>query len=137
MGIPLFMAKERFSSCIYINAKHYEYSVISNEVMSLLKELSPNVEVYSIDEAFVDLTGLSKLYKMNYYKLAQYIRNEILEKVGIPVSIGVSRTKTLAKLASDKSKNMESHVCIVGRQSISRFLKETEIDEIWGIEADL
>jgi nucleotidyltransferase/DNA polymerase involved in DNA repair len=67
MGHPLFMAEKEFPKAIYINAKHYEYAQISNQVMSLLKNFSPLVEVYSIDEAFVDLTGLSKLYKKNYY----------------------------------------------------------------------
>ena len=133
MGQPLFMAREQFPNCIYINANHYNYAKISDEVMSILKNLSPYVEVYSIDEAFVDLTGLAKLYKMNYYKLAQHIRKLILEKVNIPVSIGVSRTKALAKLASDKSKNMNTHVCIAGKQGITRLLKTTEIDEIWGV----
>lgn len=133
MGQPLFMARKDFPNCIYINANHYNYSEISREVMSILKELSPYVEVYSIDEAFVDLTGLAKFYKMNYYKLALYIRELILEKVGIPVSIGVSRTKALAKLASDKSKTMDNHVCVTGKCGIPRLLKATSIGEIWGI----
>ena len=133
MGHPLFMAAKEFPDCLYINANHYNYAKISNEVMSILKQISPTVEVYSIDEAFVDLTGLAKLHKMNYYRLAQYIRSLIWEKAGIPVSIGVSRTKALAKLASDKSKDTESHICIAGRQGIKKLLKETEIGEIWGI----
>ena len=133
MGHPLFMAQKEFPKAIYINANHYNYAKISDEVMSILKEFSPMVEVYSIDEAFVDLTGLSKLYKKNYYKLAKYIRELIAQKVGIPVSVGVSRTKTLAKLASDKSKTTEDHVCIAGKCGIEKLLKSTEIGEVWGI----
>ena len=133
MGHPLFMAEKEFPKAIYINAKHYEYAQISNQVMSLLKSFSPLVEVYSIDEAFVDLTGLSKLYKKNYYELARYIRDLVAQEVGIPVSVGVSRTKTLAKLASDKSKTTEHHVCIAGKQGLIKLLKTTEIGEVWGI----
>lgn len=133
MGQPLFMAKKEFPNCIYISANHSSYIDISKQVMSVLKEISPIVEIYSIDEAFIDLTGLSKLYKMNYYKLAKYIREEILKKVGIPVSIGVSRTKVLAKLASDKSKNTDSHICIAGKCGIENLLKDSSIDEVWGI----
>lgn len=133
MGQPLFMAVEQFPECIYINANHYDYMSISNEVMDILKELSPCVEVYSIDEAFVDLTGLAKLYKKNYYELARYIRELIREKAGIPVSIGVSRTKALAKLASDKAKDTKDHICIVGKQGIPRLLKVSKTAEIWGI----
>ena len=133
MGHPLFKAKVEFPNCIYINAKHYEYGEISNQVMSVLRNFSPLVEVYSIDEAFVDLTGLSKLYKMNYYNLAKYIRDLIAQEVGIPVSVGVSRTKALAKLASDKSKTTENHVYIAGRCGLTRLLKTSEIGEVWGI----
>ena len=133
MGIPLFMAKEQFPKCIYINANHYNYAQISEQVMNTLKNFSPMVEIYSIDEAFVDLTGLSKFYKKNYYDLAIYIRNLIAQEVGIPVSVGVSRTKVLAKLASDKSKTTENHVCIAGKQSIIKLLKKTDIGEVWGI----
>ena len=133
MGHPLFMAQKEFPKAIYINAKHYEYSQISEQVMDLLKQFSPLVEVYSIDEAFVDLTGLSKLYKKNYYDLAKYIRDLVAQEVGIPVSVGVSRTKALAKLASDKSKTTEDHVCIAGKRGLLKLLKESEIGEIWGI----
>ena len=133
MGHPLFMAQKEFPKAIYINAKHYEYSQISEQVMDLLKQFSPLVEVYSIDEAFVDLTGLSKLYKKNYYDLAKYIRDLVAQEIGIPVSVGVSRTKALAKLASDKSKTTEDHVCIAGKRGLLKLLKESEIGEIWGV----
>ena len=133
MGQPLFMAEKEFPKAIYINANHYNYAQISDQVMSILKQFSPMVEVYSIDEAFVDLTGLSKLYKKNYYDLAKHIRDLIAQEVGIPVSVGVSRTKTLAKLASDKSKTTEDHVCIAGKCGITKLLKSTEIGEVWGI----
>ena len=133
MGHPLFMAKKDFPKAIYINANHYNYAQISEQVMTFLKNFSPTVEVYSIDEAFVDLTGLSKLYKKNYYDLAKYIRDEIAQQIGIPVSVGVSRTKALAKLASDKSKTTEDHVYIAGKQGLIKLLKTSEIGEIWGI----
>lgn len=133
MGQPLFMAQKEFPDCIYINANHANYGEISSEVMSILKEFSPTVEIYSIDEAFVDLTGLSKLYKMNYYDLAKHIREAIWEKAHIPVSIGVSRSKVLAKLASDKAKNLDDHICIAGKCGITKLIKETSIEEIWGI----
>ena len=133
MGIPLFQAVEKFPECIYINANHYNYTKISQQVMSILKEYSPNVEVYSIDEAFVDFTGLTKLYKKNYFKLALEIQTRIQEEVGIPVTIGISRTKTLAKLASDKAKNTSTRIALVGQSNIKHLLEYTEILEVWGI----
>ena len=133
MGIPLFQAVEKFPECIYITANHYAYTKISGMVMKILREFSPNVEVYSIDEAFVDFTGLTKLYKKNYYELARLLQKRVWEEAGIPVSIGVSTTKTLAKLASDKSKNRSNHVCLAGKCKINGLLNHTDIQEVWGI----
>ena len=133
MGIPLFQAVEKYPQGIYITANHYAYTKISGMVMSILKEYSPNVEVYSIDEAFVDFTGLTKLYKKNYFKLAYDIQQKILREVDIPVSIGIGRTKTLAKLASDKSKNTSTHISLVGKSKLKELLRHTDIQEVWGI----
>ena len=133
MGMPLFQAKKQFPTGIYINADHYKYTVISKQVMSILKNFSPSVQVYSIDEAFVDLTGLKKVYNMNYFKMVKFLKDKIYDETQIPVSIGVSRSKTLAKLASDFSKNTDEHIKLLGKKSIIPFLKKTNISDIWGI----
>ena len=133
MGIPLFQAIEKFPGCLYISANHYLYGKVSNQVMTILKEFSPNVQIYSIDEAFVDFTGLTKLYGKNYYDLAYELQQKILKEVDIPVTIGVSTTKTLAKLASDKAKNSKSRVALAGNNTKFSLLKQTEIEEVWGI----
>ena len=133
MGIPLFQAVEKYPECIYIPANHYAYTKVSRSVMKILKEYSPNVQVYSIDEAFVDFTGLTKLYKKNYYDLGLDIQSRILKEVDIPVTIGISTSKTLAKLASDKAKNSKTRVALAGKKSSIKLLKRTEIDEVWGI----
>jgi len=133
MGEPYFMAKKEHPKAIYITADHDYYSTVSAQVMAVLRNFSPYVQVYSVDEAFVDFTGLTKLYKRNYRKLAQYLREKILTEVDIPVSIGVSSTKTLSKLASDKAKLIPGGVCLIGRSKIKRELQKTSIDEIWGI----
>ncbi len=133
MGIPLFQAVEKYPECIYIPANHYAYTIISKMVMNILKEYSPNVQVYSIDEAFVDFTGLTRLYKKNLFKLALEIQEKIAKEVDIPVTIGVSTSKTLAKLASDKAKNTKSRIALAGKLTRLELLKRTEIDEVWGI----
>lgn len=133
MGIPLFQAVEKFPECIYISANHYAYTKISKQVMNILKDFSPNVEVYSIDEAFVDFTGLTKLYKKNYFKLARELQKRIADEVDIPVTIGISRSKTLAKLASDKAKNTSARIAVIGKCGIHHLLEFTEIQEVWGI----
>lgn len=133
MGEPLFMAKKDHPNAYYIVADHEYYSYVSAQIMSILKDFSPYAQIYSIDEAFIDLTGLKRYYKKNYYKIALMLRAKILEEVDIPVSIGVSSTKTLAKLASDKSKNKFDHIYLIGKRKIPKELKDTKIEEIWGI----
>lgn len=133
MGLPYFMAKTDFPGAIYISGHHDLYKEISDKVMGLLRELTPVVEVYSVDEAFIDLTGLERLYKMNSVDIAKFIRREIREKIDIPVSIGLGATKSLAKLASDKAKNELDGVYYIGEGNLMEELRHTSIYEIWGI----
>ncbi len=137
MGQPYFLAKDEFPDAIYVSCHHDLYGEISEDVMAVLREFSPNVQVYSVDEAFVELTGLKRLYKKNYLELAQFIREQIKEKIDIPVSIGVSSTKTLAKLASDKAKKTDTGVYMIANKKIMPELQNTKIEEIWGIGKNL
>lgn len=137
MGMPYFQIEGSMKKAIFINANHELYSEISKKVMAVLKTFSPLVEVYSIDEAFVDLTGLERLYKRNYLEIAQMIREKVKEEADIPVSIGVSSSKSLAKLASDKAKKLEEGVFLIGARKITPLLQKTGIDEIWGIGRNL
>ena len=133
MGEPYFMLKKEHPKAIFKIADHEYYSQVSKQVMAILKDFSPYVQIYSIDEAFVDLTGLVKLYKKNYKNLAIHLREKILQEADIPVSIGVSSTKTLSKLASDKAKKTSCGVYLIGRCKIHKELNNTIIEEIWGI----
>ena len=132
MGMPYFMAKREFKNCYYLSGDHEKYEEFSKKIMTILRDISPDVEVYSIDEAFVNLTGLKKLYKRNYVKIALMIKERIKNEVDIPVSIGLSTSKTLAKLASDKAKKTDG-LYIIGSRKIEKELKNTKIEEIWGI----
>lgn len=137
MGQPYFLAKNEFPEAVYVSCHHDLYGEISEQVMNVLREISPNVQVYSVDEAFIELTGLERLYKKDYFELAQFIREQIKEKIDIPVSIGVSSTKTLAKLASDKAKESDTGVYLIADNKINSELKNTKIEEIWGIGRNL
>jgi DNA polymerase-4/DNA polymerase V len=100
--------------------------------MNILRSFTNEVEVCSIDEAFVDLTGLKKLYKKNYIEIAQMIRSTIFNEINIPVSIGISSTKTLAKLASDKAKN-NNGIFVIGNAKRKKILSQTYINDISGV----
>lgn len=135
MGHPYFMAKKDFPDCIYVNVKHGLYGEFSRNVMRILRDFSPLVEVYSVDEAFVDLSGLKKMYKTNYLGIVKLIREKIKSELGINVSIGVSSSKVLAKLACEKAKNnlKPEGIYLIGKRKIPKELKATKIQEIWGV----
>lgn len=137
MGMPYFMAKKQFPDAIYVSGNHSSYKDFSRKIMAILRDFSPTVEVYSIDEAFVELSGLKKLHKGNYLEIAKQIRSKIKSETGINVSIGVSKSKVLAKLACEKAKKDKSEdkssVYLIGQGKIKSVLKTTKIGEIWGI----
>lgn len=135
MGMPVFMAKKEFPGAIYLSGNMSLYGEISERVMKTLHEFSPVVEVYSIDEAFIDLTGLRRLYKKPYIEVAKLIREKIKHDIGIPVSIGLSSSKTLAKLSTERAKN-KNGVYRIGFREISAELKKTSLMDIWGIGAN-
>lgn len=132
MGMPVFMAEREFPQVIFVEGRLGFYSEISSRIMAMLNNFSPIVEVYSIDEAFIDLTGLRKLYNTSYTGIAKMLKNTIYDEVGIPVSVGIAPTKTLAKIATDRAKS-EDGVHEIHRMQINDELKLTKVHEVWGI----
>ncbi len=132
MGMPLFMAKREFPDVIYLSGNIDIYRDISKKVMNVLREFSPSMEQYSVDEAFIDLTGLRRYYRCSYLNIAKLIKKEVKEKVGIDVSVGVSFNKTLAKLASHIAKTSDG-TTEIGKFSLPTILENTAIEEIWGV----
>lgn len=132
MGEPYFMAKPRLPEILYVRANHDLYAATSEKVMGQLKSFTPDVEVCSVDEAYLDLTGTKLLYRQNYIKTARMIREAIWNKLHIPVSIGLSTTKTLAKLASDKAKS-QGGIAAIGSAERQKILAQTKIEDVSGI----
>lgn len=134
MGMPHFMAKKQFPDAIYLSGNFYLYSDFSHRVMSILRDFSPEVEVYSVDEAFIRLSGLTKLHKTNYLGIAKLIRQRIKEELDINVSIGVSKSKVLAKLACEMAKEEHKEgVCMISKSKLPQILKTTKVQELWGV----
>ncbi len=132
MGAPLFTIKNAGNDVIYLPARMDKYIQISKQVMACLKTFSPQVEVVSVDEAYLDLTSLNKLYQKPYTEIIRMIRQTVWDKTGIPVSIGLSTSKTLAKLASDRAKKTGGIFCI-SPKNITKQIGAVEIEEICGI----
>lgn len=145
MGIPYFMAVKKFKKVIFVSGRRREYSKISKNVMKILSDFTPSVEQYSIDEAFLDIKGCEKLFKMTPVEIAAEIRKRIKEEIGINVSIGVSKTKTLSKIASEIAKkkvrlNIKDKyegVFEINKSNKDEILINTPIEDIWGIGRNL
>ena len=132
MGIPYFMAKKNFSNVVYLSSNFPLYHEISSRMMQLLHNYSDIVDVYSIDEAFLDVTNLDKIFKMSYYELAQKIKNDIENKIGINVSVGLAPSKILAKLASHRAKQGIG-VYYIRHHLVNEEIENVKIEDLWGI----
>ncbi len=130
-AMPLWDAKKACPKGIYIHGDFRYYTILSRYLMSLLGEWSPVLEIYSVDEAFMDLKGLRGLYRMPYNRIADRIREEIKNRIGITVSVGVSVNKTLAKVACELNKP-DGTTMVPGR-AISDFLSTIPVGDIPGI----
>ena len=117
--------------CIVMNSDYETYSLFSKRMFDIMREFSPTVEEYSIDEAFADLKGLRRPLKMTYQEIAAAMKNKVESSLGISVSVGVSLTKSLAKLASSFLK--PSGLKLVDGISIDEFLQKIPVEKVWGI----
>ena len=135
MGEPYFKAKNIIEkNKVEVFSSNYSlYGDISQRVMETLSSFSSEVEIYSIDEAFLGLNGFEN-YELKTY--CNHIRQTINKWVGIPVSIGVGPTKTLSKIANNLAKKNSNYkgVCILENKiEIKKALQQTSIEDVWGI----
>ncbi len=136
MGEPFFKLKNRtFPSEVHIFSSNYAlYADMSARVMQTLTEMAPAIEIYSIDEAFIDLSGVARCMPLKV--LGHEIRNQVLRNTGLTVGIGISQTKTLAKLANYAAKKWPGTGGVVDLSNISRqrkLLALVPVEEVWGV----
>lgn len=135
IGAPLFKVLDLLESneAEILSSNYALYGDMSLRVMNLLHNFTPEVEIYSIDEAFLNLEPR----KNSLDKLAFTIREKIYKWTGIPVSIGIAETKVLAKLANRRAKKAELKeqgvLNLYRSPKTELILKETAVDDIWGI----
>jgi DNA polymerase-4/DNA polymerase V len=103
-------------------------------MFEILRRFSPDVEEYSIDEAFVDLTGLRRSFHCSYETIASQIQKTVEKELGITVSIGVSLSKVLAKIGSKYNK--PNGLTVIPGRDIHHYLEKLTVDKIWGIGAN-
>ena len=137
MGDPYFKAKDIIvKNNVHVFSSNYSlYGDISRRVMRTLKYFTSEIEIYSIDEAFLDLTSFPNDLVELFVKK---IRNTILEWTGIPTSIGIATTKTLSKIANHIAKKEKSGVVsLVGKKNIDPILEKININDVWGVGKQL
>lgn len=135
MGEPYFQAKEKLRrhGIVAFSSNYALYGDMSERVMTLIESMVPASEVYSIDECFADLTGIPG----DRTQFGRDIRARVLRCTGIPVGVGIARTKTLAKLANHTAKRLQVQtggvVDICDDFKRDWVLRNTEVKEVWGI----
>ena len=135
MGEPYFKVKELVKrNNVQIFSSNYAlYGDISRRVMKVLKGFSDKIEIYSIDEAFIDLTHVKNELAEEYGKK---IRERVLKWTGIPTSVGISNTKTLSKVANHVAKKNKAGVVYL-KDNIDEVLKNFNISDVWGVGKQL
>jgi len=139
MGQPWFECKALAEEhgILALSSNYALYADMSNRVMRILSEFSPRHEVYSIDECFVDLTGIPRLREVSYA-----MRERVMHWTGIPVCVGIGPTKTLAKLANHvakkhpRSQGVFNYNALTAEQK-ARLLQHIAVEEIWGVGCKL
>ncbi|MCK9759843.1 Y-family DNA polymerase [Pseudomonas syringae pv. syringae] len=135
MGAPYFQIKDvlRRHGIKAFSSNFALYGDMSQRVMAIIESMVPAVEVYSIDEAFAELTGMPG----NLTELGRAIRSKVYRCTGIPVGVGIAPTKTLAKLANYTAKRLQAHtggvVDICDPLKRDWVLRNTSVGEVWGI----
>ena len=130
-GMSVWDAKRLVPNAAFLPPDFRYYGQLSDKMFAILNRYSPQVEVYSIDEAFMDMNGLRGLFHKGFGRIADDIRAAVRAEIGITVSVGISCTKTLAKIASESNKP-DGTTVIPGRR-IGRFLAGIPVSDIPGI----
>ena len=137
MGEPYFKAKDIIiKNKVNVFSSNYSlYGDLSRRVMRTLKRFNVDIEIYSIDEAFLDMTNFSD---KEVEEVGKEIRSTILQWTGIPTSIGIAQTKTLSKVANHIAKKKKTGVTsLIGLENIDPILEKVEINDVWGVGRQL
>jgi len=135
MGIPVFKIEKLIKKYdVQVHSSNYTlYGDLSRRVMSVLSEFTPSMEIYSIDEAFLNFEGFKQIEMQEYI---EKIKSTVYQYTGIPVSIGLSHTKVLAKVfnrISKKNKKLNGCLALFDEKKIDEYLKKFKVENIWGV----
>ncbi|MBN1366099.1 MAG: DNA polymerase IV [Syntrophaceae bacterium] len=130
-GVPLHEARKICPELIVLPSDYETYSLFSRRMFSIMRRFTPDVEEYSIDEAFADITGMRRFFHSSYEEIVLKMKKEIEKELGITVSVGLSISRVLAKVASKHQK--PSGMTIIKGREIAKYLCNLPVEKIWGI----
>ena len=135
MGTPAFMNEDFFTkNKVHVFSSNYVlYGSLSSRVSQILTTFTPAIELYSIDEAFLDFAGREHF---NLEEIGRQIKSVIKNSLGIPVTVGIAPTKTLAKMANRFAKKTKKHVgvhVLDSQKKIDEVLNFIDVGDIWGV----
>jgi DNA polymerase-4/DNA polymerase V len=130
-GVPLHEARKICPGLIILPSDYETYSLFSRRMFAIMRRFTPDVEEYSIDEAFSDITGMRRALHSSYEEIGLMMKKEIERELGITVSVGLSVTKVLAKVASKYQK--PAGMTVIKGRDIAQYLKDLPVEKIWGI----
>lgn len=130
-GVPLHEARKICPQLIILPSDYETYSLFSQRMFDIMRRFTPDVEEYSIDEAFSDLTGMRRALHSSYEEIALNMKKAIERELAITVSVGLSITKVLAKVASKHQK--PAGMTVISGREIPDYLRNLPVDKVWGI----
>jgi len=130
-GVSLWDARRICPELVILPSDYESYSIYSKRLFEIMRRYTPEVEEYSIDEGFADITGMRRLFRCSYKEMAVQLQAAVFRELDITVSIGLSLTKSLAKMASDYRK--PNGITAVNGRHIHLFLQRMPLEEVWGI----
>ena len=130
-GVPLHKARLLCPDLVVLPSDYETYSLFSRRMFAILRRFTPQVEEYSIDEAFADITGLRRPLNGSYETISARIKETVSRELGLTVSLGLSLTKVLAKIASKHDK--PDGLTVISGRNIPAFLRDLPLDAVWGI----
>ncbi len=130
-GLSLREARRICPELVVLPSDYETYSIYSMRMFNIVRRYTPMVEESSIDEVFADLTGMRRVFRTSYEEIATRIRQDVRNELDITVSIGLSVSKSLAKLAS--AMNKPDGLTVVPGTKIHLFLRDIPVEDVWGI----
>lgn len=130
-GVSLWDARKMCPGLVVLPTDYETVSIFSKRMYDIMRRYTPAVEEYSVDEGFIDLTGLRRVHRSSYESIARKIQQDIHQELGITVTVGLSVSKVLTKVASAKGK--PAGFVRISAREIEDALRDVPIEDVWNI----